>query len=86
MHFDGAFVTARCFFSFQAAQGWKCPQITAQSEAWQETEPPMPLAQKVHSTGLKTIFQPPIQHTGDFDGKDRRRRHENGQGKRSQVR
>jgi hypothetical protein len=24
--------------------------------------------------------------TGDFDGKDRRRRHENGQGKRSQVR
>jgi hypothetical protein len=43
--------------------------------------------------GIKTAFidlQTPsfLTHhpaTGDIDGKDRRRRHENGQGKRSQI-
>ncbi|WP_139352065.1 hypothetical protein [Polaromonas sp. A23] len=42
------------------------------------------LAQKVHPAMPKQFFN---HHpaTGDSDGKDRRRRHENGQGKRSQV-
>ena len=39
----------------------------------------------IHSH-LKIFLQPFANLiTGDFDGKDRRRRHENGQGKRSQV-
>jgi hypothetical protein len=59
------------------------PELTAQSQAWQK-KAPSGVAQNVHPPELKEIFN---HHpaTGDSDGKDRRRRHENGQGKRSQV-
>jgi hypothetical protein len=54
-------------------------QLTAQSQAWQK-KAPSGVAQNVHPTEAEVIF---IHHpaTGDSDGKDRRRRHENGQGK-----
>jgi hypothetical protein len=59
--------------------------MTAQFKAWPKLNRHWLVAQKVHPATLKRIFSTTHPATGDFDGKDRRRRHENGQGKRSQV-
>ncbi|WP_460885617.1 hypothetical protein [Polaromonas eurypsychrophila] len=58
-------------------------KIAAQSQAWQKKSA-IGGGTKRASTEAESIFN---NHpaTGDSDGKDRRRRHENGQGKRSQV-
>ncbi|MCX7258234.1 MAG: hypothetical protein NTZ64_16370 [Polaromonas sp.] len=96
MHFNGALMPGEMekfcqgiFSEFSCAENAGSPlggdTIAAQLGAFPKNSFTQGCGTKSASCSPEN-FSTTIQATGDSDGKNRRRRHENGQGKRSQVR